>query len=133
LVKLKEKVPKDSSISNDNPPPTGTKGEPEKENPSDNTKNQTELNQEVKTNLQNDINQAQNGTEEDKVRAIKNAGKVHGESGFEEQQEQIQALEDQLAQDNPAKYREGIIGQIEENLSKNKLSEAELDSEVKTE
>jgi len=83
-----------------------------------------------KTEFQNDINKAQNGTDDDKVKAIKNSGRIFGEESFEKQKAQIAALEEDLAINNPPKYFEAIIGKIEENLKKNKLSIEELDAEI---
>ena len=86
--------------------------------------------QETKNDLNDAISQAQDGTDDDKVNAIRKAGKIHGEEGYQEQNEQIKAIKKDLAQNNPEKHREGIIGEIEENLKKNNLSVEELDSEV---
>jgi len=86
--------------------------------------------QETKNDLNDAISQAQDGTDDDKVNAIRKADKIHGEEGYQEQNEQIKAIKKDLAQNNPEKHREGIIGEIEENLKKNNLSVEELDSEV---
>ncbi|CAG8583779.1 7584_t:CDS:2 [Ambispora leptoticha] len=87
----------------------------------------------IKNNLNDDIKQAQSGTDDDKVEVVKNAGKIHGEEGFEKQKTQIEAIKEELIQNNPVKYREGIIGEIEENMKKNNLSSEELDKELETE
>jgi len=79
----------------------------------------------AKNNLNESINQAKNGTKEQKYNSIKLSGKTFGRKKFQEQEVEINALQSQLFQEDPEKYRQAMVGKVENNLEINNLTETE--------
>jgi hypothetical protein len=79
----------------------------------------------AKNDLNESINQAKNGTKEQKYNSIKLSGKTFGTKKFQEQEEEIIILQNQLFHEDPEKYRQAMIGKVESNLEINNLTENE--------
>ncbi|CAI2161871.1 5535_t:CDS:2 [Funneliformis geosporum] len=78
----------------------------------------------TENNLNDGINQAQNGDNEKKTTVVKDSGKVFGNEKFKQQETKIKTIEDELFQADPEKYRQAIIGKVK-NKQINSKSEIE--------
>jgi hypothetical protein len=85
----------------------------------------------INSNLQSALQP--NATLQDKKEALTKNEQYEGEQSYEDKKEEIKKIKVEIAQDNPADYRNKFLNSLPSKITQYNLSQDELDVETKTE